>query len=321
MQLPSIIDTLVSFVFIIFIFSAIASATLEYFNKLRKKRGKFLQSCLSQNLKDEFINQVDFALLVYAHPLVAGLKEDRNDLPSYISADVFANALIEVVIQYKITHEAYFEQQETDELTRAELPAVERNQMLAEYIKAAESLKESSIKSMLLSFTNNADRYEDLKKNIITWYEHYMDRIGGWYKKDSSKWLWRISLGIVLLFNVDAVYLLKTLNKNSEIRSMVAKRAVAFEGANRDSVQWNVTLADIKELPVGYKFTDTDDSGWGQVWEQWKEQKKADGGWLKLILGWLAAATAISRGAPFWFDLLSKVVNLRSAGKKPEQKK
>jgi hypothetical protein len=38
----------------------------------------------------------------------------------------------------------------------------------------------------------------------------------------------------------------------------------------------------------------------------------------KSILGFLITAIAISLGAPFWFDLLSKVVNLRNAGAKPD---
>ena len=35
------------------------------------------------------------------------------------------------------------------------------------------------------------------------------------------------------------------------------------------------------------------------------------------VLGWLLTALAGSLGAPFWFDLLGKAANLRSAGRKP----
>jgi len=35
------------------------------------------------------------------------------------------------------------------------------------------------------------------------------------------------------------------------------------------------------------------------------------------ILGWFGTALALTLGAPFWFDTLGKVVNLRSAGSKP----
>ncbi len=38
---------------------------------------------------------------------------------------------------------------------------------------------------------------------------------------------------------------------------------------------------------------------------------------VKVIFGWLLSALAISMGVPFWFDLLSKVINVRNTGSKP----
>ena len=42
--------------------------------------------------------------------------------------------------------------------------------------------------------------------------------------------------------------------------------------------------------------------------------------WLiKKFAGWFMTGLALSLGAPFWFDLLSKFVNIRGAGVKPER--
>ncbi|MBW4638417.1 MAG: hypothetical protein KME05_09290 [Gloeocapsa sp. UFS-A4-WI-NPMV-4B04] len=38
---------------------------------------------------------------------------------------------------------------------------------------------------------------------------------------------------------------------------------------------------------------------------------------VNVVLGWALSAIAISMGAPFWFDLLGKVVNVRNTGPKP----
>ena len=38
------------------------------------------------------------------------------------------------------------------------------------------------------------------------------------------------------------------------------------------------------------------------------------------LLGWLLTAIAVSLGAPFWFDMLKKIVNLRAAGREPQKK-
>jgi hypothetical protein len=42
--------------------------------------------------------------------------------------------------------------------------------------------------------------------------------------------------------------------------------------------------------------------------------------WFERIIGWLLTIFAISLGAPFWFDVLNRFMNLRSAGKSPEEK-
>lgn len=38
---------------------------------------------------------------------------------------------------------------------------------------------------------------------------------------------------------------------------------------------------------------------------------------MRMLLGWIVTGIAIAMGAPFWFDLLGKVVNVRNAGAKP----
>ena len=44
-------------------------------------------------------------------------------------------------------------------------------------------------------------------------------------------------------------------------------------------------------------------------------------GFLGMFSGWWISGVAIAMGAPFWFDLLSKVVNVRNSGSKPKDQK
>jgi hypothetical protein len=41
--------------------------------------------------------------------------------------------------------------------------------------------------------------------------------------------------------------------------------------------------------------------------------------WLERLLGWLLTVLALSMGAPFWFDLLNKFMNVRYTGKSPDE--
>jgi hypothetical protein len=38
------------------------------------------------------------------------------------------------------------------------------------------------------------------------------------------------------------------------------------------------------------------------------------------LLGWLITALAATLGAPFWFDMLNKVIAIRGVGKSPEER-
>ena len=42
-------------------------------------------------------------------------------------------------------------------------------------------------------------------------------------------------------------------------------------------------------------------------------------GWLSKLLGILITAIASSQGAPFWFDVLKKVINVRLTGLNPSE--
>jgi hypothetical protein len=44
------------------------------------------------------------------------------------------------------------------------------------------------------------------------------------------------------------------------------------------------------------------------------------GRWFAALAGWLMTALAASLGAPFWFDLLNRFVDLRGVGRAPEEK-
>lgn len=52
----------------------------------------------------------------------------------------------------------------------------------------------------------------------------------------------------------------------------------------------------------------------------WNGEDLHDGGkWPPRLVGWVLSIIAISMGAPFWFDTLSKLMNVRNAGQKPKK--
>ena len=43
-------------------------------------------------------------------------------------------------------------------------------------------------------------------------------------------------------------------------------------------------------------------------------------GWFLKVMGIILSAGAAAQGAPFWFDLLKRLVNVRGSGTKPDEK-
>lgn len=99
----------------------------------------------------------------------------------------------------------------------------------------------------------------------------------------------------------------------------------------------DATRADLEamHLPIGWrarKDATTDEAtnrfrlvsddateDWPGVF--WNREDR--GRWLAALdahtLGWLITILAISVGAPFWFDMLNKIISIRSVGKAPEE--
>ncbi|HKP73995.1 MAG TPA: hypothetical protein VJT67_00570 [Longimicrobiaceae bacterium] len=72
--------------------------------------------------------------------------------------------------------------------------------------------------------------------------------------------------------------------------------------------------ADLQELGLVGSASSADDLDWQRpdAW-RWKAI------WAKL-LGLILTAIAVSLGAPFWFDMLNKVINIRAAGRAPDER-
>jgi hypothetical protein len=88
-------------------------------------------------------------------------------------------------------------------------------------------------------------------------------------------------------------------------------------------IGWNVPGAtqDATGLAAIRLVKDSADAWPGAIWPPW--DRAAWARWLAALdrhmLGWILTILAVSLGAPFWFDMLNRVVAIRSAGKAPEE--
>ena len=180
---------------------------------------------------------------------------------------------------------------------------------------------------MLLNFFSTA--HEDLanvRKDIEGWFNSTMERVSGWYKRKMQWFILIISFVVCGLLNADSFMIANTLWRDDALRATVVASAAQKVCKNSSPSDQNDQTKTIDELhaelqklnlPIGWVKRDNpkalkDDPG------IFPDDVRS---WVYKVIGIIFTSLAISQGAPFWFDVLNKFVNLRGVGKKPEDEK
>jgi hypothetical protein len=177
-----------------------------------------------------------------------------------------------------------------------------------------------ALKASVLKAGTDIDK---LQQGIATWFDDSMDRLSGAYKR-KMKWIaMLIGLLVAIAFNADSFNVATTLWNDPDRRASTV--AIATEAAKKpvppstqptteQGLRNAVTDTEkmLRSLPIGWNCLAADGSI-GKCWEKLSWPSPVQ------FLGWLLTAAALSLGAPFWFDMLGKLINLRGAGAKPQR--
>ena len=136
-----------------------------------------------------------------------------------------------------------------------------------------------------------------------------MERVTGWYKRWVNLVIFVIGLILAAGLNINTVVVADALWSDPLLRASV-ESAIADrleqglpDTATPQEVVDQIDALEELNIPIGWA-TDSDDP-------------RRFGGWS--IPGWIITALAATAGAPFWFDLLKKVANLRGSGPEPKK--
>ena len=185
------------------------------------------------------------------------------------------------------------------------------------------------------------------RENVEKWFDDSMDRVSGVFKRYSQWLALIIGFVIALILNVESVDLTLYLWREPTVRQALAENAAMFDLSEQElEANPEQALQDFRNqfvglsLPIGWGFTRVptaaifDDScqlfpgkeqafgipviGTNLCITPPNSNNQANLG-LK-ILGILLTTLAARQGAPFWFDILKRVVNLRGTGANPAEK-
>ena len=314
-----VLDVVIGLAFLYLLFALSCTTLNEVIAGLFDKRARMLRDGIEHLVGDKTL-----ADAVFQHPSIVSLakpsKTPGSKPPSYIPKERFAAAL-------------------TDHLTGAK--PVTDTAALETGIRSQAKVPCQQLQVLYQLSNGNLDEFQ---KRVGEWYEETMDRVGGWYKRSVQRQTYVMAILLVVVLNLDSIALFNRLWSDSAFRTAVVEQAKSrIEATGTAEVPvMEYTEGDKPDAgrPVQTGTASLTDSekqlltslgGWQQdkerlaaaqvlkgpgcrVWLTWFAQAVGDH-----LIGWLITVLAISLGAPFWFDVLNKFMNLRNAGRATDE--
>lgn len=382
------LEVAIGLAFMFFILSLMLTSAREILEGWLQTRAIHLERGVRELLKDE--TGEGLARDLYGHPLVSSLfrgdykpesltgrilrRNDpwkripfRSNLPAYIPARNFATALLD------LSARGSPDQGSSASLTVDQIREGVSVRIASPHVRRA----------VLLAIDNAKGDIDQVRAGLEAWFDSGMDRVSGWYRKETQGILLVMGLLVAWGLNIDSLHVARTLIENDARRTVIVTEAAAVVdrvkaqgagtpdqaamlsalGCARDSAQpvpapvgkvgpatapatagagpgspqattapgapaagpqADLSCAERRVRDLGYPV------GWNgrkilwswlwpgnfQTWSQWWTASQFP--WQS-VPGWIITALAISLGAPFWFDLLNKMMVIRSTVKPHEK--
>jgi hypothetical protein len=293
-----VIDVALGLIFFYVTLSLVASAAQEWVASFFGLRSTNLEEGIKRLVGDKY------AKAVYAHPLIKNLSR-KDTLPSYIAPETLSTVVLEVLAKNE------------DGKSFVSLKADEVRDLIAKLPQGAggdvaDKKDDDDLAAVLTALVTDGEKAAvELQENLASWFDEGMTRISGWYKRKVKAIIFGISAVVVILTNASTIHVAEALWTNEALRTEIAAQATVAAGKEGVTELEGNNLDSLKSFPIGWKepsfsaniaafFTGTE--------------------WFKSMIGWLITIAAMSLGAPFWFDLLGKVANLKGTGGKASEK-
>ncbi len=278
MSLGAAIDVSLGLIFCYLLLGLIGTSLQEALAGWRNLRGKQLLLGLRKLLANSGGAPDSLFDKIVGHSLVN--PDPGGRAPAYIPAANFALALIDGLCD------------------GSQAP------LLSQVERGIAALPQGPARTALTALlTQAAGDLDAFKAGVARWFDDAMDRVSGVYKRIAHNRL--LVFGALIAFggNIDSIQIAHALWTDPVARAEVVQAATSAVGVatTPDQVASGVhaAAAALQALPIPM--------GWDGP-PQFTFAK---------FIGCLATALAVSLGAPFWFDLLQKFLNIRTTGPKP----
>ncbi len=280
-----ILEVVLGLILVYLLLGLICTAVNELLAQALRLRAKTLAEGIGNILNDP--KTKGLAKFFYEHPLIQAFYR-KGDRPSYIPSQAFAITVIDLIT--------------TDHSTE-----------LGQLQEGIKGLGNERVRHVLQLFVNRAGgKIENVQASLEQWFNDSVERISGWYKRRIQWITLAVACAAAGFSNADTLAIAKQLAHNSVLRAAIVAQA--------ESMPKQSTATDSLTAKTSANFEQLKSAGLEIGWE--RGMPSGFWPWVRKISGLLMTALAASLGAPFWFDMLNKVVRLRSsvAARAPEEK-
>ncbi|WP_010661877.1 hypothetical protein [Marinilabilia salmonicolor] len=303
------LDIAIGLAFTYGIYSLIATVATEIISTFLKLRGKNLKTTiirmldngsdkkqvskepktsangkLDNDLSQKFLNQPEIRFLGRIS------RSGKERCPSYIKPATFARALLNTI--------DYPWSENTDLSTLKEK-------------LTPDNPTHKLIINMLDEANGDIAKFKDLSAQ---WFSDTMDRASGWYKRKTQMITLIAAAIIVFPLNLNTIEISRKLSSDKVARMEMVEAAGTYiqtyslvNRTNQDNLAKLDSLNDQMQILLA-------EAGKTESILNMDIQPKTPSDWFVYIFGCLLTVIALSLGAPFWFDLLSRFIKLRNTG-------
>jgi hypothetical protein len=192
------------------------------------------------------------------------------------------------------------------------------------------------------------EQFMQFRSDMENWFDNSMIRASGVYKRNAKLVAVLVGFFIAVSANADTFHIVARLNNDQTLRTAInasAEKIVAQNPAEdgeltQETIDRLNQAAETVALPIGwdqYDLRREQQRGYtimlplkvsnGKVLKSESDSsnqsamKNASKEFMEIslitIAGWVVTGLAVSMGAGFWYDLLSKVISIKNVGSKP----
>lgn len=298
---------------------------------------------------DTSAKATDLGSAFYEHPMIYRFaKKGKKGLPSYLSKRNFSLVVIDLLGDHNSVDRTF----ESIEETVSKLPKGGTRTLLMTLLTNAEgdmnrfkALLETWFDEMMqratgwykrrvqfilfliglgLSIIFNADTFQiaknlasdpDARAKIVKMAEEYQARAiaaDTTVKRDSvTSAAFVARMCTTASDSTERAYWCKLDSLNDQVNYLVKDQL--SQATSILGLGWKLPGFGIKDMKYDWGITRFLVYLWKCVVWYWNQMS------VEQVIGWVITALAVSLGAPFWFDLLNKVMKIRGTGSKPEE--